>query len=130
MPRAYTVAAAALAVEVPVKWVDNILSHHTVPGVFQQRQGVSRKLGLDALLVLGLTAFLTHELGVPVPKAIEIATGLESNGGRYASPRGFTLLVDLPTFRSELLERLENAVEIAPAPRRGRPPASKTGRLE
>lgn len=130
MPRAYTVATAALAVQVPLKWVDNILSHHAMPGVFQQRQGVPRKLNLDGLVILGLTALLTDELGIPVRKAIEIATGLESNGGRYASPRGFTLMVDLPRFRSGLLERLENAVEIAPAPRRGRPSASKTGRLE
>jgi hypothetical protein len=130
VPRGYTVATAALTLEVPVKWVDNILSHHAVPGVIQERQGVSRKLGVDGLLILALTAFLTEQLGMPVLKAIEISKGLASNNGRYASMNGFTLLLDLSTFRSDLLERLENAVEIAPAPRRGRPPASKTGRLD
>jgi hypothetical protein len=129
MVRAYNVATAALAVKVPAKWVDNILSHHTVPGVLQQRQGISRRLSIEGLLVLALTAFLTQELGVPVPKAIEIAKELASNGGRYQSPRGFTVLLDLATFRAGLLQRLESAVEIAPAPPRGRP-ARKTGRLE
>jgi hypothetical protein len=81
-------------------------------------------------MVLALTAFLIEELGAPVPKAIEIATALTSNAGRYTSPAGFTLSVDLSTFQASLLEHLENAVEMAPAPRRGRPPASKTGRLD
>jgi hypothetical protein len=130
MARGYTVATAALAIQVPVKWVDNILSHYTLPGVVQRRQGVSRKLAIDGLLLLALTAFLTQELGMPVANAIEIAKGLASSGGRYTSPGGFTLSLDVSTFQSDLLERLENAVEIAPAPRRGRPPASKTGRLD
>jgi hypothetical protein len=129
MPRAYTVATAALALDMPAKWVDNTLSHHIIPGVVQQRQGVARKLSVDGLLVLALTAFLVRELGAPVPKAIEIAEALLRNDGRYESPGGFSLIFNLSTFRTNLLERLENAVEIAPVPRRGRP-TSKTGRLD
>jgi hypothetical protein len=128
MPRAYTVATAALALDVPAKWVDNILSHHTVPGVAQQRQGVARKLSVDGLLVLALTIFLVQELGTPVLKAIGIAEVLLRNEGRYQSPRGFSLALDLPTFRTSFLDRLESAVEMAPVPRRGRPAANKTGR--
>lgn len=130
MPRAYTVATAALALDMPSKWVDNILSHYAVPGVAQQRQGVARKLSVDGLLVLALTAFLIQELGAPVLKAIGIAEVLLRNGGRYESPGGFSLILDLSTFRTGLLERLENAVEMAPIPRRGRPVANKTGRLD
>ena len=130
MPRAYTVATAALALDVPAKWVDNILSHHTVPGVAQERQGIARKLTIDGLLVLALTSFLIQELGVPLPKAIGIAEHLLRKEGRYESPRGFSLMLDLSTFRANLLERLEDAVEMAPAPRRGRPAANKTGRLD
>jgi hypothetical protein len=130
MPRAYTVATAALALDVPSKWVDNILSHHTVPGVEQQRQGVARKLSIDGLLVLALTAFLIQELGAPAPKAIEIAAALLGNEGRYESPRGLSLILDLAAFQASLLERLEIAVEMAPVPRRGRPAANKTGRLD
>jgi hypothetical protein len=38
--------------------------------------------------------------------------------------------VDLDTLQTRLLSRLEHAVEVAPLPRRGRPPKSKTGRLD
>jgi hypothetical protein len=130
MPRAYTVATAALALDVPSKWVDNILSHHTVPGVEQQRQGVARKLSIDGLLVLALTTFLIQELGAPAPKAIGIAEALLRNEGRYQSSRGLSLILDLSAFQIGLLDRLENAVEMAPVPRRGRPAANKTGRLD
>ena len=130
MPRAYTVATAALALDVPYKWVDNILSHHAVPGVEQQRQGVTRKLSIDGLLVLALTTFLIQELGAPAPKAIGIAEALLRNEGRYQSPRGLSLILDLSAFQIDLLERLEDAVEMAPVPRRGRPAANKTGRLD
>lgn len=130
MPRAYTVATAALALEVSAKWVDNILSHHTVPGVAQQRQGVTRKLSVDGLLVLAITAFLIEELGAPMLKVIGIAEVLLQNEGRYKSPRGLSVTLDLSAFRTSLLERLENAVEMAPVPRRGRPASNKTGRLD
>lgn len=130
MPRAYTVATAALALEVSAKWVDNILSHHTVPGVAQQRQGVTRKLSVDGLLVLAITAFLIEELGAPMLKVIGIAEVLLQNEGRYKSARGLSVTLDLSAFRTSLLERLENAVEMAPVPRRGRPASNKTGRLD
>lgn len=130
MPRAYTVATAALALDVPAKWVDNILSHYIVPGVAQERQGIARKLTVDGLLVLALTTSLIQELGAPALKAIAIAEQLLRNEGRYTSPRGFSLILDLSTFRTSLLERLENAVEMAPVPRRGRPAGNKTGRLD
>ena len=130
MPRAYTVATAALALDVPPKWIDNILSHHTVLGVVQQRQGVARKLSIDGLLVLALSAFLIQELGAPAPRAIRIAEELLRNEGRYESLRGLSLILDVSAFQAGLLERLENAVEIAPVPRRGRPAANKTGRLD
>jgi hypothetical protein len=128
MARAYTVATAALALDMPPKWVDNVLSHHTVPGIVQERQGVARKLSIDGLLVLAITTLVIQELGVPLPKAIAIAEGLLREKGRYESPQGFSLILDLSTFRANLLERLENAVETAPVPRRGRPVANKTGR--
>lgn len=130
MPRAYTVATATLALGVPAKWVDNILSHYTVPGVAQERQGIARKLTVDGLLVLALTTLLIQELGAPALKAIGIAEQLLRNEGRYTSHRGFSLVLDLSTFRTSLLEHLENAVEMAPVPRRGRPAGNKTGRLD
>ena len=130
MPRAYTVATAALALGMPIKWVDNILSHYSVPGIQQEKQGVARRLSIDGLLVLALTAFLIRDLGIPTRRAIAISEALAEGDGSHTSPQGLHLQVDLASFRAFLLEQLENAVEIAPIPKRGRPPANKTGRLE
>ena len=130
MVRGYTVATAALALDMPIKWLDNVLSHNPIPGVAQQRQGVSRKLSIEGLLVLALASSLVQELGTPMLRAIGIAQALVRTEGRYESPQGINLFLDLPTFRNTLLERLESAVEMAPAPRRGRPAANKTGRLD
>lgn len=130
MQRAYTIATAALTLEMPMKWLDNTLSHIKVPGVQQERQGVARRITIDGLLILSITTLLTSELGIPLARAIEIAGQLTSRGGRYASQHGVNVQLNLETLKAGLLERLENAVEMAPVPRRGRPPENKTGRLD
>jgi hypothetical protein len=130
MARAYTVAAAALALGTSVKWLDNVLSHNRVSGVSQERQGVSRRLTVGGLLVLAMAVLLIQELGMPTPRAIALAEGLAQNDGRYTGQQGLNLTLDLTSFRVQLLEKLEAAVEIAPIPRRGRPPLNKTGRLD
>jgi hypothetical protein len=130
MPRAYTVATAALALRMPIKWVDNVLSHNRLSGIRQERQGIARRLSTEGLLVLALTAVLTREIGLSTAKAIIVAEGIAKSGGRYLAGEGLSIEVDLATFQAGLLEKLESAVEIVPIPRRGRPPASKTGRLD
>jgi len=129
MPRAYTVATAALAIGMPIKWVDNILSHNKLTGIRQERQGIARRLSVEGLLVLALTALLIRELGLSTAKAIIAAEGIVTSGGRYSAAQGVSIELDLAAFQSGLLEHLEHAVEIAPVPRRGRPPKNKTGRL-
>ena len=130
MPRAYTVATAALAIGMPIKWVDNVLSHNRLTGIRQDRQGVARRLSIEGLLVLALIAVLIEELGLSTAKAILAAEGIVNGGGRYTTARGLSIELDLNVFRSGLLEQLEHAVEVAPLPRRGRPPKDKTGRLD
>jgi len=130
MPRAYTVATAALALGVPAKWIDNVLSHNNVLGIRQERQGIARHLSIDGLLTLGLTTLLIGELGLPTAKAIGVAEAIVKTSGRHSTRHGLSVQIDLASFQARLLERLESAVEIVPVPRRGRPPASKTGRLD
>ena len=130
MARAYTIATAALALGMPIKWLDNVLSHIRVAGVAQERQGISRRLTVEGLLVLALAVLLIQELGLPTPRAIVVAEDLAKTEGIYITRQGLNLALDLPSFQVQLLERLENAVEIAPVPRRGRPPKNKTGRLD
>lgn len=129
MARAYTIATAALTLQMPMKWLDNTLSHIRVPGVLQQRQGVARRITIDGLLTLAVATVLTSELGIALARAIEIAGQLTATGGLYTSRQGVTIQLNLEELKAGLLERLENAVEMAPVPRRGRPPENKTGRL-
>jgi hypothetical protein len=130
MARAYTIATAALTLEMSIKWLDNTLSHISVPGVQQERQGVARRITIDGLLVLMVATLLINELGMPLAGAIRLAEILIAKGGQYSSPEGVSLQLNLKKLTASLLERLENAVETAPVPRRGRPPKIKTGRLD
>jgi|ERR1700730_2863137 hypothetical protein len=130
MARAYTIATAALTLGTSAKWLDNVLSHNRVSGIARERQGVSRRLTIEGLVGLALTVLLMRELGLPTAKAIMIAENLAKTEGRYIAPQGLVLTLDLSLFRATLFERLESAVEIAPAPKRGRPSKNKTGRLD
>jgi len=130
MPRVYTIGTAALTLGVPIKWLDNTLSHIKVRGVIQARQGVARRISIDGMLILAIATLLINEIGIPLGTAIEIAERLADNQGEHSSAQGVAIRLDLEKLRSTVLERLENAVEIAPAPRRGRPPKTKTGRLD
>jgi hypothetical protein len=130
MPRAYTVATAALALNVSTKWIDNTLSHFSVQGVTQARQGVARKLSVESLMILSIALTLIHDLDVPVENAVDVGTQIIESHGRLRLPLGVALEIDLQDINAALLERLERAVEMAPLPRRGRPPQKTTGRLD
>jgi hypothetical protein len=130
MARAYTIATAALTLGMSIKWLDNTLSHIRIPGVQQERQGVARRITIDGLLVLTVATLLINELKIPLARAIELAEKLITNGGQYSSPEGVSLQLNLIKLTASLFERLENAVEITPVPRRGRPPKNQTGRLD
>ncbi|HEY0528926.1 MAG TPA: hypothetical protein VGD02_08855 [Gemmatimonadaceae bacterium] len=129
MARAYTIATAALALDVSSKWLDNTLSHFRIDGVLQARQGIARRLTIESLTILSVAILLTHSLEVPLGRAIMIAQQLIATRGRYFADDTLELVIDLPALHSQLLKRLERAVEIAPVPRRGRPPKNTTGRL-
>jgi hypothetical protein len=130
MARAYTIATAALTLGTSIKWLDNALSHNRVSGIARERQGIARRLTIEGLVALALTVLLVRELGLPTAKAITLAENLADNEGRYVAPQGLILTLDLASFRADLLERLESAVEVVPVPKRGRPRKNKTGRLD
>lgn len=133
MARAYTVGTVALALSTPTKWVDNILSHHVLTGIVQRRQGVSRKVSLEGVLHIALGLLLIQDLGLPTPTALRLATLMIETGGQHRTPTGIRIELDLTRIRANLETSLAHAVEIAPIPRRGRPPSppsSKTGRLD
>ncbi len=135
MARAYTVGTVALALDVNTKWLDNILSHFQIAGVTQERQGISRKVSLEAVIELRLALALITDLETPTATALRLANVLSQSAGQHRTPSGMNIGVDLSTIRAGIEARLAQAVEIAPLPRRGRPPKpkaqpSKTGRLD
>src|SRR3982750_1848348 len=71
--RLYDVAIAALAINAPRKWVDNLLSHHDVPDVVIARRGIARRIPHSALLHLALARDLHVELGMSVRDALPLA---------------------------------------------------------
>jgi hypothetical protein len=126
--RAYTVAATAVTLNVPPKWVDNVLSHNHVTGVSRGRQGVARKLSYKAILNLEVALRLARALSTPLPQALEIAARLLKEGSASSSltlGRGLALSMDLASIETDLAARLDHAVEVAPSPRRGRPATRK-----
>jgi hypothetical protein len=127
--RAYTIATAALALDASPKWLDNILSHYKLSGVIQERQGVARRITIDGLLTLSVTQLLTVELGLTVSQALQTAGELIAGEGAFTSG-SLKLELDLVELRTRLISQLESAVEVAPLPRRGRPPRNTTGRLD
>jgi hypothetical protein len=135
MARAYTVGTAALALDVPTKWLDNVLSHFQVAGVLRERQGIPRKVSVEGMLQLALALGLIKDLEIPTANAIRLAGNISQTGGQHRTRSGISIGLDLSTIRAGLESRLAQAVEIAPIPRRGRPPKPKaaprkTGRLE
>ena len=121
--RGYTVATAAVALGVGSKWVDNTLSHHRVRGVHQSRQGISRRLTAESVLVLEIALRLMRGLGIPLRMALEISETVARDESPAYLADGCLLQIDVESIRAATQGRLTEAVEFAPAPRRGRPPA-------
>ena len=119
--RAYTVAAAAVTLQMPPKWIDNVLSHYPVVGVAKSRQGVARRLTPQALLTLEIAIRLSEALSIPTARALQVAHELQHSPSGSTTGKGVTLSLDLEAIKSDLADRLAHAVEIAPLPKRGRP---------
>lgn len=119
--RGYTVVTSAVALNVDYKWLDNLLSHHVVSGVRQARQGVSRTVSFEALRLIAIALELAGELQTPLPRAL-VWAGRLAAGENPAQAGNLTISVALEAIDRRLAERLAYAVEVAPIPRRGRPP--------
>jgi hypothetical protein len=120
----YTVAAAALALQVDQKWLDNALSHHEVPHVAHAARGVSRKLATPAIELLAVAVALHRELQIPVSRALATAAQLLETGSAVLAP-GITLSADIPAIRTQVAQATRSAMEVAPSIPRGRPPGSR-----
>ena len=125
--RAYTLATAAFALDVDTKWIDNLLSHHTVPGVVASKRGVRRRIPPRSILIIAIAHALSATLGMPLHRALELAIAMESSGGRLHQVSNLIQLrIDLVALQTDLARRLNDAAEFAAVPRRGRPPHHAT----
>jgi hypothetical protein len=103
--------------------------------VTQARQGVRRKLTPQAVATLEIALRLIRRLGMPAGQALRVSSELMSGVTRdspvagYDISPGITLTIDSARLIEDVAARLADAVEIAPLPRRGRPPGSKPSNL-
>jgi hypothetical protein len=119
--RTYDIAVTSLAIDAPQKWTDNLLAQHSIPDVVLKRRGVTRKIPHCALLRLALIRELNTTLNLGIREAVSIAARLWVQEGEQQLG-----VLRLSFDRAELIRtverRLRDALESAPAPRRGRPP--------
>ena len=122
MSRSYSVKIAALTLGVPLRWVDNVLSHHDIPGVVSERQGVEREISDLGIRTLELIRIVSRELGASIPRAVAIATAAVGNPDTtFSTSSGAVLRFSSDAIDRRIRERLMDAIEATPRLKRGRP---------
>lgn len=120
--RSYSVGVSSLVIDAPHKWLDNLLSHFPLPEVGPDRRGVARRIPHVALVRLALTRELHLTLGIGVRDALALASELLASADDAVSRGGhLRVTFDRPALERSVSARLRDALESAPAPRRGRP---------
>ena len=120
--RAFDVTAAALALDVPRKWLDNLLCQNQLSGASRARQGVKRRLEPRAILQIDIALRLAGDLGLSISAALALSETLLACDGTHAGSGGTVLRIDIESLEQSLADRLAFAAESAPPRRRGRPP--------
>ncbi len=119
----YNTNTVANALGVTPKWLDNLLSHNDLDDLRRDSQGASRRLSLEAVTQLSLAKDLIDSTGIKAPAALNLAGKiLKAPAGELIVSPGLRIRLDTETIRTAVLDALARAVEIAPTPRRGRPP--------
>ncbi len=120
----YDIATASFAVGAPRKWVDNVTSHHDVPGIQRHRRGSGREFSVDGIRSLSVIRALILELNLPIRKAVEVARTIQMGGeGEIVLCEGLRLRIDHMVLMRGVRQRLLEAAESVPRVRRGRRPA-------
>jgi hypothetical protein len=125
MARAYNARLSALTLGVPLKWIDNLLSHCAIPGVSKSRQGVERRISDAGLVAIEIVRLLTTELGIPLGRAAEIArvtvASRSDSEMQVTTASGMTLRIPIGEIERRIRDRVLNAVEEVARVPRGRP---------
>ncbi len=124
--RSYSVAIAALAIDAPLRWIDNTISQNHVDGIVSEQRGVARRISFPALMVLAVARELQTRIGSPITFAVATAHSMVHDpSGAEVRFGPITLSLDIQLIRRALEIRLAEAMESAPSPPRGRPSASR-----
>lgn len=118
----FTTGAAAIALGVEPKWLDNLLSRNHLTCLPRARQGVQRRLPMRALETIAVARDLAAAAPLPYPTAIALAQALlDSPNATLQLGATASLSLDRVALQSYLARSVAHAVEIAPHPPRGRP---------
>ena len=122
MARLYHVDIARHAASADSKWVDNLLSHHQIPGVESGRQGSSRRISVGGIEHIALIRLLTAQLQLSVAVAVALAARLLTvDSDALPLGHGLELRLDLAEFRRRVHRSIDDGVESVTPARRGRP---------
>ncbi len=123
MARVYPIDIASLAADADIKWVDNLLSHFSVPGVQSARQGIPRRISSSGVLHIVLVRRLVQSLGLTNPAAVDLAVRLLSApDARVQLDADTVLSLDRAALEATVEQRIAEAAETTAPARRGRPP--------
>lgn len=131
----YNTATVATALGASPKWLDNLLSHNKIDGVSGGRQGVRRRLSVDAVRTVALVRELIEHAGLSTAGAVRLAATLVAGASAEAAPLhvpegmrqrvrvspALWVELDVAALDQEVSRGLAHAVEITPHPVRGRP---------
>ena len=121
----YDSAAAAEALDITSKQLDNIVSRHSLSGVERHRRGVGRRISADAVMVVGVAAELARATRMPIEVALDLARTTVGTSGEVKIGRFATLTVDVDAIRAFVAARLNSAVEMVGRRQRGRRPSNQ-----
>lgn len=128
MSRSYSTRAVALTIGAPVKWLDNLLSHHDLPGIARGTQGRERRITDQGLLTIEIVRLLSQDMGIPIAPAARLAAKVLAGSGDEAlipAAQGITLVISLRDVSRRLRAQLEEAIETVGRVPRGRPPRAR-----
>jgi hypothetical protein len=126
MARVYHVDIARYAAHADQKWLDNLLSHFSVPGATGRRQGKAREVTTHGIRHIVLVHRLAHDGRFPIADAVSLAAQLLSGDGVSDIAAGLELRLDRPAFDHEVDELIAQAVETVVPAKRGRPPKRRS----
>ena len=110
--RLYSVAMAALAVDAPVKWTDNLIAHHAIPDVRSKARGVPRGISWIGLVRIALIRELHVALGCGVRDAVALSERLlDAPDGVVTVGRSTTLGFDRRVLEDDLQRRLARVAQ-------------------